>query len=68
MTATLFLEMIRQYTDVRELTQRMVTGLIDHIVARGEGGRRDPPAVVIYISLSARFSPPKPRTSLRPPS
>lgn len=68
MTATLFLEMIRQYTDVRELTQRMVTELIDHIVARGEGGRRDPPAVVIYISLSARFSPPSTRTSLRPPS
>lgn len=31
MTAELFLDTIRQYTDVRELTQRMVTELIDHI-------------------------------------
>ncbi|NBI77305.1 DUF4368 domain-containing protein [Anaerotruncus colihominis] len=31
MTAELFLDTIRQYTDVRVLTQRMVTELIEHI-------------------------------------
>jgi len=32
MTADAFLEIVRRYTDARELTQRMVVELINHIV------------------------------------
>ena len=61
MTAELFLDTIRQYTDVRELTQRMVTELIDHIdvyhAEKVDGVTRQ--RVVIHYHFIGAFIAPK---------
>lgn len=61
MTAELFLDTIRQYTDVQELTQRMVTELIDHIdvyhAEKVDGVTRQ--RVVIHYHFIGAFIAPK---------
>ena len=61
MTAELFLDTIRQYTDVRELTQRMVTEQIDHIdvyhAEKVDGVTRQ--RVVIHYHFIGAFIAPK---------
>lgn len=61
MTADNFLEMIRRYTDARQLSQRMVTELIDHIdvyhaeKASGQVTQR----ITIYYNCIGAFTVPE---------
>lgn len=63
MTADLFLEMVRRYTDVTELSQRLVTELIDHIVihhAEKTSGRTTQ-NIVIHYNFIGPFAVPQKR-------
>lgn len=61
MTADLFLEMVRRYTDVTELSQRLVTELIDHIVIHHaeKASGRTTQNIVIHYNFIGPFTVPQ---------
>ncbi len=61
MTADLFLEMVRRYTNVTELSQRLVTELIDHIVVyhADKVSGRTTQNIVIHYNFIGPFAVPQ---------
>ena len=60
-TADMFLEIVRRYTNARELTQRMMTELIDRIVVHHaeKAGKETTQRVTIYYNCIGAFTVPE---------